>query len=485
MISRRTILQQASCLPLFSISRRAWSQPVVRPNILWILAEDLSPDLGCYGNNLVHTPVIDEFAQQGVLFQNAFVTCPVCSPSRSAFNTGMYQTTIGAHHHRSHRDDAYPLPDGVRLLSDYFREAGYFTANIKKLNDELSGTGKTDFNFSHSNPFDRTHWNQRSPGQPFFAQINLSESHRKFVRDPQRSVSPDDVEIPPYYPDHPITRQDWVEYLETNQVLDRRVAAILDALRQDGLEENTIVVFMGDNGRCHVRGKQWLYEGGIRVPLIVRWPDGRNAGTVEHEMISSIDVSASLLAMAGIEPPEQMQGRAVLTGDSPWRSMIFSTRDRCDETMDRIRCVRTRSMKLIRNHDPERPYLQLNRYKETSYPVLRLMRRLHADGTLSPEASHFMAMERPAEELYDLAADPHEVNNLVDDPAYRDSLQSMRRFLDHWIEESGDMGEDAEDPAVAKQFEQQMIRNYDKRLRELYASEGMDWVWGESTLRVH
>ena len=472
MITRRDFISRSALLTsAAAVGLGCAKQP--RPNILWIIAEDICPDLGCYGEQHVHTPNIDGFAAEGVRYNCAFTTSPVCSPSRSAFMTGMYQTTIGAHNHRSHRRDGYRLPDGVELVTHYFREAGYFTANVTTPAPGIEGTGKTDFNFSCDQPFDGTYWDQREPGTPFFAQINLSETHRTFKKAEQNPIDPGDVVLPPYYPDHPVTRHDWALYLDTVGILDRKVGAILDRLEQDDLLRNTVVFFFGDNGRPHVRGKQWLYDGGIHIPLIIRWPDERDRGTVSDDLVSAIDITATSLHLAGIPVPGPMQGRIFAGPGAVQRDFIVAARDRCDETVDLIRCVRTQKYKYILNYYPERPYTQLNRYKENEYPVLRLMRRLAARGELTPVQERFFADNRPAEELYDLQADPHETVNLAADQSHTAVLQRMRDRLDSWIESTGDLGRVSENREILDYYEALMKDRYDEQIKIKYREEGM------------
>ncbi|MFH1716118.1 MAG: sulfatase [Planctomycetota bacterium] len=427
--------------------------PENRPNILWILSEDISPELSCYGAQLVQTPNLDRLAGQGIRFTNAFTTAPVCSASRSAMITGMFQTTIGAHNHRSHRDDGYTLPEPVRLITEYFREAGYFTANVKTAAPGVSGSGKTDFNFKFKNAFDGSDWNQRKAGQPFFAQLSISMTHRgahwKNVREMlDNPVDPDKVKLPPYYPDHPVARDDWATYLDSIQVMDQYIGKILKRLDDEGLADNTVVIFIGDHGRCHVRGKQWLYDGGIHIPLLVRWPGKLRAGQVCDDLVSAIDISATILRIAGVELPKHIEGKVFLEPDGSglWKSVanhehIIAARDRCDETVDRIRCVRTKRYKYIRNFMPERPYTQANAYKETSYPMLNLMKELHAQGKLTPVQELFMVPRKPDEELYDLRNDPYEVNNLAASPEHQQTLKEMRDILDKWIKDTGDKGQ--------------------------------------------
>jgi len=421
-------------------------EPKEKPNILWILSEDISPELSCYGTEAVQSPNLDKLARQGVRYTNAFTTAPVCSASRSAMITGMYQTTVGIHHHRSHRNDGYTLPEPVRLITEYFREAGYYTANVKNAAPGVRGSGKTDFNFKFKNAFDGSDWGRRKPGQPFFAQLSISVTHRgghwrRLSEQLSNPVDPARVKLPPYYPDHPIARQDWATYLDSIQVMDGYIGKILKRLDDEGLTENTMVIFIGDHGRCHVRGKQWLYDGGIHIPLIVRWPGKLEAGKVCDDLVSAIDISATVLKVAGIKPPKYMEGRVFLGHGAKKRDHIIAARDRCDETVDRIRCVRTKRYKYIRNFMPERPYTQINRYKERSYPMLPLMKQLHAEGKLTPTQALFMAPRKSVEELYDIRNDPYEIRNLVDSQEHLKPLKNMRKILDKWIKDTGDKGQ--------------------------------------------
>ena len=424
-----------------------------RPNILWILSEDISPDLSCYGAPLVQTPNLDKLAGEGVRFTQAFTTGPVCSPSRSAMITGMYQTSIGAHNHRSHRDDGYTLPEPVRLITEYFREAGYFTANVKTAAPGVQGSGKTDFNFKFAKAYDGSDWNERKAGQPFFAQLSINMTHRgghwkTLAEKLDNPVDPDKVKLPPYYPDHPVARDDWATYLNSIQVMDAYIGKILQRLDEEGLADNTVVIFIGDNGQCHVRGKQWLYDGGIHIPLIVRWPGKLKPNQVCDYLVSAIDISATVLKIAGIEPPKHIEGKVFLksTAGGHWkpadnRKSIIAARDRCDETVDRIRCVRTGQFKYIRNFMPQRPYTQKNEYKETSYPMLNLMKELHAQGKLTPVQALFMAPRKPDEELFDLRSDPWEINNLAASPDHQKTLKRLRAILEKWIKDTGDQGQ--------------------------------------------
>lgn len=437
-MKRREFLSTASFgLGASLLAAHGSAAPESRPNILWLISEDTSPDFGCYGHPLVHSPNIDRLAAEGTRYNAAFAAAPVCSAARSAMMTGMYQTSIGAHNHRSHREDGYTLPAPVEVITKYFRDAGYFTSNGHGVNWDKPG--KADFNFTTATaPFDGTDWRQRKAGQPFLAQYNFSMTHREFQRDPERPIDPAMVDLPPYYPNTPLLRRDWADYLESAQVLDRQVGVLLKRLDEDGLAENTIIVYHGDHGQAHVRGKQWLYDSGTRVPLVVRKPDGTGAGKVSEELVSLLDLAPTMMQWAGIEPPSHLHGRSLDTG-AP-RDRIVCARDRCDEAVDRIRSVRTKQFKYIRNFYPERAYLQFNAYKKKQYPAVSVLELWKKEGKLTEAQQPFMAATRPEEELYDLAADPHEVKNLATDPAHKKTLLELRAQLNHWIEESGDRG---------------------------------------------
>jgi len=421
-----------------------------RPNILWLIAEDVCPDMGCDGNPDANTPNIDRLAAEGTRFTRAYTTAPVCSASRSAIATGMYQTTIDAHHHRSHRNDGYRLPEGVRVFTHYLREAGYHTSNVRNVVPGVRG-GKTDYNFHCDPPFEATDWDQRKPGQPFYAQVNFSETHRVFHRFTANPTDPQTVHLPPYFPDHPAVREDWAMYMDAMQHLDVKVGKVLDRLKQENLLEDTIIFFFGDQGRPLPKGKEFLYEPGIHVPLIIRVPEkfkipAVSPGATNDDLVSAIDITAATLKLAGVAVPEHFAGRDFLDPSTPKREYIFAARDRIDDTVDHVRTVCGRRFKYIRNFLPDRPYAQPNAYQDTDYPTLRVMRDLYQEGKLTPEQAVFMAPRRPPEELYDLETDPYELRNLAGVPKHQHTLEQMRGVLDGWIKETGDQGGQPEDP---------------------------------------
>ena len=427
-----------------------------RPNILLILAEDIGPELSCYGEPLVQTPNLDRLAKEGAMYKQAYTTAPVCSASRSALATGMYQTAIGAHQHRTVFKK--PLPNGVRHMCEYLREAGYYTVlsgpapGSKRTGRGTgsAGSAKTDYNFTVDKAFDSYDWKNRPAGKPFFAQLTIQESHKgigwPLGRKETPNIDQSKLKLPAYWPDHPVARDEYANYLEAIQLMDRYAGEVLDRLKNEGIADNTLVIFLGDNGQCTFRCKQFLYDGGIHVPLIVRWPGRIQAGSVREELVSGIDVTAAILAAAGVPVPRNMHGRDFLAKDAKPREYIFAGRDRCDTAIERMRCVRDARYKYIRNYLPGIPYMQPNPYKEKEYPTWNLVKQLHKEGKLNAAQALFAADHKPVEELYDTQTDRWEVKNLASDPAHQDRLLSMRKLLDNWIAEIGDKGDQMENP---------------------------------------
>lgn len=447
---------------LWSACRSAGKQP---PNILWIEVEDLSPLMSCYGFEINPTSNLDGMAAKGVLFANAFMPAPVCSPCRSALITGMMQTTLGTHNHHSSRSEetAIRLPEDVKTLPELFRQAGYFTFN----------QGKDDYNFW----YDRsalyageytTHvlygksgkrnigWKDRQPDQPFFGQIQLSGGkhiYRKDFKDRVRNpVNRYAFELPPYYPDHPAVREDWAQHLDSIRITDDEVGEIVEHLRTDGLLENTIIFFFSDHGMRLWRHKQFCYDSGLHVPFIMSWPGNPQKlggeGKIREDLVSGLDIAATSLALAGIEIPDYMESRDLFAREFKPREFAISARDRCDYTIDRIRTVRTKRFRYIRNFLLDRPYMQPN-YRD-AWEITQTMHELHAQGRLDAIQDRFWSDERPEEEMYDMQNDPHEIDNLAGRPEFRDELRRHRKILDDWIRKTDDKGQYPEDTANLK-----------------------------------
>ncbi len=454
-----------------------------QPNVVWIISDDLSPELGCYGYPDVATPNLDRLAAEGARYTRAYSSAPVCSASRTAFQTGRYQISFWGHHHNTR--DKRPLPADIPTVTGLMQASGYFVSNGRGLAEPEKRLAKSHFNWEYDARefFDGSDWTQRAEGQPFFAQVQIKEPHRAFVEN--KKVYPD-VPIPDSYPEHPITRADWSDYLASIEVLDEKVGAVLDRLEAEGLAENTLVIFFGDHGRPHVRGKQWLYEGGLHVPLILRWPGQIEAGVVYDELTSLLDLMPTTLAAGNVEVPSELVGVDLLDAEWKGHAQLFAARDRCGDAPDRIRSVRTADFKYIRNFHPEIPYMQHSGYKRGGYPVDTLMRVLHAEGKWT---SPFMAETRPEEELYDLNADPHELQNLASLPEHAEKLKELRDSVSEWIKETGDRGAIDESQTVdldAVMAEKR--KTYENRLKRIgldpAASDHEILDWWEKELGV-
>lgn len=443
-------LPQILLASLLTVAAAAAAAPK-RPNFLWLVAEDTSPSAySCYGlQPAAATPTIDAIAAAGMRFDRFYTTAPVCSPARSAWNTGMYQTTIGAHQHRT--PNKQPLPEGVRPVSEWLRAAGYYTANVREFPAEMNvrGAGKTDWNFiPRETPlFQSDRWADLASHQPFYAQVNFQETHRDFSA--EGITDPAKVQLPPYYPDHPVIRKDYADYLDSARRLDGKIKRILARLEQEGLADNTVVIFMGDNGEAHIRGKQFCYEEGLNVPLIVRWPKGLpapenyRAGTNDRRLLEAIDMPATLLNLAGLPIPPKMQGTPFLGANGGTsKRYVFGARDRCDETAMRLRTVRDDRYRYIRTFTPEVPFFAPNAYKTRQYPAWTLVPQLHAEGKLSPAQAFLCAPRQPEEQLFDMTADPHEIENLATStrPEHVAALQRLRAELESWIIRTDDQG---------------------------------------------
>ena len=403
-----------------------------RPNIVWIMLEDWGLDLGCYGTPGIETPVTDKLASEGIRYTNAFCTSPVCSTSRSAMLTGYHQNYIGAQQHRTAKEDKKPLPYDIEPMPVLLKEAGYFTA--------LMTYDKTDANFSGDLGFMGKDWKEREKGQPFFAQITLGGTHRAWNRDPKNPIDPAKVELPPYYADTPFARRDWANGLEQMQVCDREIGDILKRLEKEDLAKNTLIFLIGDNGRCHIRGKQFLYDPGLQVPMIIKWPGKVAPAQVNTDMVQTIDITATILDVAGAKPKHKLQGKNLFKEESKKREYIFAARGRMGGTHDAMRTIRSNNYKLIHNLMPERAWLQYSGYKEDMYPMLAEMNIMYMEGKLNEDQAKFFAPTKPEFELFDIEKDPYELNNLANDLHYGDVKDKLLEELYVWRKSIKDEG---------------------------------------------
>ena len=454
---------------LFAIFLIFWSanlhaEDPERPNIVWIIAEDMSPDLGCYGNQVVKTPNIDGLAEKGMQFTHVFTTSPACSPSRTALATGVFQTTLGAHHMRYSKELMPALPQPVKTLPQLMGERGYYTGNIKG----HGGTGKDDWQFKTSKKSWDTHsWQKLVKNQPFFAQINSRESHRSFY--PAKNIPKEKIVIPPYYPDHPVTRNDWAGYFQSINRFDKQVGAIIKQLQADNLEKNTIICILSDHGRPMIRGKNWLYDSGTHIPLIIFYPTGikhplgYKSGTKNSSLISAIDLVAETLVMSGGTIPDWMQGRSFLQKNSQSRKFIHTAADRFGDVDICSRAIRSNRYKYIRNFKTAGSINgYTTAYRRSTHPIYHLLNIMGEKNLLTPvQAKLLMPLE--SEELYDIENDPYETVNLIGEISFEKVHHRLKKQLEAWLEKSQDKGLQNDSDDIIEHFKQYGIKTFEKR----------------------
>ena len=426
-----------------------------QPNILWITCEDMSPRLGCYNDPVARTPTIDKLASQGIRYTNAYSISGVCAPSRSALITGMYPTTIGSMHMRTMTRtsaidqitdpellaiptyEAVPPPE-VKCFTEYLRAKGYYCSN----------NSKEDYQFRRpvtawDESSRKAHWRNRSPGQPFFSVFNFTVTHESQVwarAGDTLITDPGKVEVPPYYPDSPVIRRDIARHYDNIALMDAQVNDLLKQLKDDGLEDSTIIFFYSDHGDGFPRAKRWIYDSGIKVPLLIKYPDNRQAGEVIDELVSFVDFAPTVLSLTGIDIPDHLLGQAFAgLQKAGARDYIYAAKDRMDPAMDNQRAVRDKRYKYIRNYMPERPYVQFLPYRD-QMALMQELFRYEKEGKLDQTQALWFQKTKPIEELYDTWEDPYEVNNLAGDPRFNDILERLREKHLEWQEETKDWG---------------------------------------------
>jgi arylsulfatase A-like enzyme len=417
-----------------------------RPNILWLVTEDMGPYIASFGDNSIQTPNLSRLANEGVRYPNLFSPSGVCAPSRAAIATGMYPTSIGAGHMRtkSHTQltglpayEAVP-PAELKMISELLRIHGYYCTN----------NSKEDYQFkapvtAWDESSNKAHWRNRKQDQPFFAIFNFNETHESRLFEPyqQTEVIPIDTKfkVPPYLPDNEIVQRDLWKMYNNIALMDQKVGRILDQLEKDGLLENTIVFFYGDHGGPLPRQKRLIYDAGINTPLIIRFPNQQKAGSWDKQLISFIDFAPTLLSLGGITPPKYMQGQPFLNKKQPEdkRTYIHSAVDRLDGITDAIRAVRDKQFKYIRNYRPEQGYYLPIAYRE-KIPTMKELLRLRNEGKLNETQVQWFRKSKAPEELFDCKVDPHELNNLANNPDYKQKLIELSSEMDRWIKEIGD-----------------------------------------------
>ena len=426
-------------LPLAHSNATGQKQPE-QPNILCIVCEDISPYLGCYGDAVAVTPNLDNFSRESIRYTGMYTTIGVSSPSRAALITGMYPTSIGANNMRTAQNKSKPagihpydvvLPAGIKCYTEQMRAAGYFCTN----------NSKTDYQFAApltawDEQGDRAHWKHAPEGMPFFSIFNLNVTHEFQVMkraDQPLSVQPEDIILPPYYPDDPVVRKDMAILYSNITEMDRQFQILVDELKASGKLDNTIIIWYSDNGGPMPRQKRELYESGALVPFMIRFPDGYKAGTVDRGLHMFVDIPATILSLAGLPVPEYMHGRPFLGQyKQKSRKYVYGARDRLDTFYEKQGCVRDERYRYIRNYRTEQPdYLPI--ISRAAMPMMARMAELHEAGKLNADQEKWFKYPRPEIEFYDVQADPHELNNLADDPKYKKKIKELSDEFDRWI----------------------------------------------------
>jgi len=422
-----------------------------QPNILWITCEDISANLGCYGDKLAKTPRLDAFAKEGVLFTNVYASAPVCSPARSCIITGVHACSLGTQHLRSKT----PLAEGVKCYSEYLRGAGYYcTNNVKEDYQFTTPSG------AWAESSKKAHWKNRRKGKPFFAIFNLTLTHQSQTRYGAEELQkrnaalpkelrhdPAKLVLPPYYPDTPVVRNNLAAYYTQITLLDIEVGKLLDELDEAGLTDETIVFFYSDHGAGLPRHKRWLHRSGLHVPMMVRCPKKFQhlihdpQGSKCDRLVSFADLAPTVLNLAGLPIPKYMQGQPFLGKNLPApREYVFASRDRVDEVLLCSRTVIDKRYQYIRNFYPHRARMPLSWYSEKT-PIRQEVRRLGAAGKLKEEGDGWLyAKTTPPEELYDIQKDPDEMNNLIGSPQHQEVAKKMRMALLTWMTKVRDTG---------------------------------------------
>ncbi len=442
MIDKRNLLTGIISTTVVAIPASAQLKEAKKdlPNILCLVCEDISPYIGCYGDLYADTPNLDKFASEGIRYSHMYTSIGVSAPSRASLITGLYPTSFGANYMRT--SNTKPLTEGLVPPYEAVPEAGVkcYPEFLRKLGYYCTNNAKQDYQFkapitAWDDNSKTAHWKNRPEGMPFFAIFNMEITHESQVwkrANEPLIINPNDITPPPYHPNNETVRHDWAVVYSNIHAMDKLVQQHIDAVRDAGLLDNTIIIWYSDNGGPMPRQKRELYESGSNVPFMVRFPDGQMAGTVDNRLLMFADIPATILSLAGVETPEYMHGIPFLGKyEGEKRDYVYGARDRLDEIIERQTCVRDERYRYVRNHLPERSGY-MNILSRLNMPTMRNMVELFEKGELNASESRWFESPRAEEEFYVVAADPHEMNNLINDPAYQDDIERMRKELVSW-----------------------------------------------------
>ena len=467
-----------------SVHKEEPKQSTVKPNIVWIVTEDLSPVLSFYGDHTAKTPHLDALAKESMIYDNAYATVGVCAPSRSAIITGMYPTSIGTIHMRAGKDVfgwgkrvyldstqvdirdlsgkkirqySAVIPGKVRCFPEYLRKNGYYCTNNPKTDYQFA-TPLTAWDENSR----KAHWKHHPKDKPFFAVFNIGVTHESRLWRNENlplTVSPDSVTVPPFLPDNAATRESVARMYSNVELMDKKVGRLIQELKDAGLYDNTIIFFYSDHGGPLPREKREIYDTGLKVPFLVKDINSRRKGRTDR-MISFVDLAPTILSLTHTPIPDYIEGKAFLGAQqAPPRQYIYGSSDRFDECTDRIRAVRNKRYLYVKNDYPELPKYKDLRYRK-KIPMMQVFLKLHKEGKLNPvQESWFQT--KTVEELYDCQKDPYQLKDLSGKPEYQAVLKEMRKALHQHLDGKKDYGKMPESEMIA-----QMWPNYKQPVTE-------------------
>ncbi|NMF33362.1 sulfatase-like hydrolase/transferase [Flammeovirga yaeyamensis] len=431
----QTVILGLSLLCITSCSHKEKENKLEKPNIVWVMLEDISHDFECYGMPAVKTPTFNALAEEGTLYYNCYGTASICSTNRSAMMVGAHQRLTNTHHHRSNREE--PLASPFQPFTYLLKQQGY--TNVLGHKNVMKKGRKIDVNFKHK-PIGK--WEEdyglfdkfdefTAEDQPFFAQIQLAVTHRgdwwtEVREQSEHPVNPAEVQLPPEYADHPAIRLDWAKYLDQVEYADNEMKMLIEELKAKGVYDNTVIIVIGDNGRCNIKGKGYLHDPGSRIPLIIKWPEGYEHDKESQQIIASTDITATILDIAGVELPDYLTGQSFIDENFD-RKNVYSYRGLWDEIPEQVSSITGERFRYIRNDKPEIPYDAHQGYLEWYRPAVHVMRSLSEEGKLNEIQQRWFEPTKPQEELYDFINDPFETHNLANNPEYKDVLKQMRQ----------------------------------------------------------
>ena len=431
-----------------------------RPNIIWLVCEDQSQIFfPMYGDHTVELPNLKALAEDSVIYENMHATTPVCSPARSAIITGMYPTSLGTHNMRAYNEGrstnqpqlnipsySPSFPSNIKPFTMYLRQEGYYCTNSNKedYNFKISDDAwDQSCNYCQGAQKEDIHWRNRSPNQSFFSVFNFQITHEAQIweqADNDLFVSTDRVSVPPYFPNNETVKKDMAINYSNLIRMDYQLGERIKELKDEGLYDNSYIFFYSDHGGPFPRHKRAIYDTGVKVPFMIKYPKSKGAGSRVDALLSFIDLAPTVLDIAGIKIPKYLQGMSILNSSDFERKYLVTASDRFDEEVDRIRSVKTKKFKLIKNYYPNNSHALPVAYRE-NMPMMKLLNEFNSRDKLNDDQKKWFSTPKSKFELYDLKNDPLELNDLSSLDEFELTVKKMDSVLNQWIIQTNDLGE--------------------------------------------